>query len=308
MRPGRSSRATRSHVARVSCRSPLPSAPSTSASGACSGASPRSISPVLSRPTRRYPRSRSASSAREILHRDDGHVFERAGGGFRQHAGRLRTVPCRRDHRRHREARRRAQDRADIVRVGDLVEHEHDPGGFELVELGRGQGVGFRQQSVVHGVRPEPVRDRVRSYQFGLDPGRQAVFGQAACGVLGGEQPPDPPRRIFQRCLHRVPAVQYDRAVAGPRLGAARRAISLGLAFPAGLARRGSADGCRAGVGRVGAWKVLLSTPHSRAGGARSSRWSTRRGARCRRSRRPVQKPARSAARFAAWPEPFWRG
>ena len=64
MRPGRSSRATRSHVARVNCRSPLPSAPSTSASGARSGASPRSISPVLSRPTRRYPRSRSASSAR----------------------------------------------------------------------------------------------------------------------------------------------------------------------------------------------------------------------------------------------------
>ncbi len=51
-------------IVRVNCRSPFPSAPSTSASGARRGASPRSPSPLLSRPTSRYPRSRSVSRAR----------------------------------------------------------------------------------------------------------------------------------------------------------------------------------------------------------------------------------------------------
>ena len=37
-------------------------------------------------------------------------------------------VPRRGDHRVDREGRGSAQDRADIVRIGDLVEHQHGAG------------------------------------------------------------------------------------------------------------------------------------------------------------------------------------
>ena len=59
-----SSRATTWQVSRVNCRSPLPSAPSTSASGCRNSTLPRSSLPSLSRPTVRKPRSFSAVSAR----------------------------------------------------------------------------------------------------------------------------------------------------------------------------------------------------------------------------------------------------
>ena len=51
IRPGKSSRASWSQLARVDCLNPFPSAPTTSASGGCSGASFNSMSPALSRPT-----------------------------------------------------------------------------------------------------------------------------------------------------------------------------------------------------------------------------------------------------------------
>ena len=78
----------RSQVARVSCRSPLPSAPSTSASGARSGTSARSLSPLLSRPTtqvaallqRRRARGRDSAPSRSA----------------RIRARRTRTSPARR--------------------------------------------------------------------------------------------------------------------------------------------------------------------------------------------------------------------
>ena len=66
-----------------------------------------------------------------------------------------------------REARGSAQDRAHIVWIGDLIEHEHDAGRFDLVDFKRGQGVGFRQQTVMHGVGAEAGGDRTGPHQFG---------------------------------------------------------------------------------------------------------------------------------------------
>ena len=63
--------------------------------------------------------------ASEVLHGDHGHELERAGGGFCQHAGRFGTVAGGGDDRLHRKRRGRAQDRPDIVRIGDLIEHQH---------------------------------------------------------------------------------------------------------------------------------------------------------------------------------------
>ena len=57
---------------------------------------------------------------------DDRHMFEAAGGGFRQHARHLRRVAFGHDDGVDAEGRRRTQNRADIMRIGDLVEHEND--------------------------------------------------------------------------------------------------------------------------------------------------------------------------------------
>ena len=84
--------------------------------------------------------------ARQILHDGDRHQFERARGGLCQHAGRLGAVARGGDDRRDREGRGRPQDRADIVRIGDLVEDEHDAGIGEIVDAGRGQRIGFGEK------------------------------------------------------------------------------------------------------------------------------------------------------------------
>src|SRR5438034_6061361 len=66
----------------------------------------------------------------------------------------------------------------------------------------------------MHGIRSETPRNRVGAHEFGLERKRYAVLQQAPCRVLGGEQAPHAPRRVFQRRLHRVPAVENRTAIA----------------------------------------------------------------------------------------------
>jgi len=106
---------------------------------------------------------------RQVLHRHDGNVFEGAGGRLRQHPGRIRAVAGGDDHRLDAERGGGAKDRAHIVWVGDLIEHEHESCWLDLFEFGRGKGIGFGQKAVVHGVGAKAARDRVRAYDLGLD-------------------------------------------------------------------------------------------------------------------------------------------
>ena len=53
-------------------------------------------------------------------------MLQRARGGLGEHAGEIRAVPLGHDQRVDPEGAGRAQNRADIVRVGDLVEREND--------------------------------------------------------------------------------------------------------------------------------------------------------------------------------------
>src|SRR5262249_8943954 len=79
------------------------------------------------------------------------------------------------------------------------------------------------------------VRDRVRTHEFGFVRERDAVLGEPPRRVRGSVEAPDPPRRIFERRLHRMPAVENDGAVAGgTRLAAARRTTARDLALPPG--------------------------------------------------------------------------
>ena len=78
-----------------------------------------------------------------------------------------------------------AQDRADIVRIGDLVEHQHDARRRDVLELGRGQGIGFGQQPLC--TASGPSRRAIASGAPARAPRRRhAIGGKAARGVLGG--------------------------------------------------------------------------------------------------------------------------
>ena len=65
--------------------------------------------------------------AGQIHHAHPRNDFQRATRGFRHRARFRRGVTVLRDDRRGTERRGRAQDRADVVRVGHLVEHQHRP-------------------------------------------------------------------------------------------------------------------------------------------------------------------------------------
>ena len=192
-----SSRATTLHVSRVNCRRPLPSAPSTSASGCRNGDCAEIFAAfAVEADGQEAAVVQLGQRAREILHQHQRHKLQRAGGGFRQHAGGLRAVARRGDDRLHREGRRRSHDRADIVRIGDLVEHQHDAFLRQRLDIGRGQGIGLGQQALMHGVGAEPLVDRTRPDDLGRDAGVDVFVGKPLRGVLGQQQFADLPRGL----------------------------------------------------------------------------------------------------------------
>ena len=108
----------------------------------------------------------------------------------------------------HREGRSRAQDRADIMRVGDLVEHQHGAFRGDVLDVERGEGIGFHQQALMHGIGPEPRVDRVRPHDLRRDRQREAFLGQAMRAVFGREDLADRAARIGERRHDGVPAVE----------------------------------------------------------------------------------------------------
>src|SRR5579872_3656121 len=102
-------------------------------------------------------------------------MFERAGRRLGEHARKFRRVPLRRDHRTDAESRCRAQDRANIVRIGDLVEDENDAVRLgDRVEIRSGQRPRLENDALMHGIAPEPpsqifVFDDVERNAGGVD-------------------------------------------------------------------------------------------------------------------------------------------
>ena len=131
------------------------------------------------------------------------------------------------DDRLHGERRRRAHDRADIVRIGDLVEHQHHAFERERLDVGRGQGIGLRKQALVHGIGPEPRVDLARAHHLRRDARLDVFLREAPRGILGDEQFADAALPVLQRHGHAVPAIENDRAVAG------RLAVAPGRPLPA---------------------------------------------------------------------------
>ena len=153
--PFMSRRTSWSQLSRVSWRRPLPSAPSTMASG---GAAVEVLKHVFRRLAVEAEDAEAVvlqfcHGAREVGDLHEGHVLIGAGRRLEEHGGGLRAVARRGHQRRHVEGRAGAQDGPDIVRVRHLVEQHDDAGLLDLVEARLGQRLGLQQQALVHGIR-----------------------------------------------------------------------------------------------------------------------------------------------------------
>ena len=118
-------------------------------------------------------------------------------------------MPARHDEAGRAEHRRRAQDGADVVRVGHLVEQDDGPAAAHLREVGeRGlrQGLGLDQGALVHGVGAEPAVEVPGQHPLvGQLPRRQRCL-QPAFGIVGEIQPEDVALRVGECRLHGVDA------------------------------------------------------------------------------------------------------
>ena len=103
------------------------------------------------------------------------------------------------------------------------------PSCFSVVDVGRGQGIGFRQHALVHGIGPEPLVDQLRAHDLRRDTGVDVLVGQPARSVLGQQQLSDIARRDWP--APRTPCASH-------RGSPARRGRTRGRARPA-VAGRG---------------------------------------------------------------------
>ena len=69
---------------------------------------------------------RARQGLRQVSNQDHRHDVESAARGLGQGPGQWRAVPRRQHECRGPKDGRRAQDGADILRIGDLIEHEQD--------------------------------------------------------------------------------------------------------------------------------------------------------------------------------------
>ncbi len=140
------------------------------------------------------------------------------------------------DHGERREGRGRAQDRADIVRIGHLIEQQEDmrlglarQRGEHIVELGLREGLGLEHEPLMHRVLRQHRLEGAALDRLGARrPLGRTRLGQEQRRFLDilaqAEKALHHAQRIGQRRGHRVPAVDELRAFRRRRRGVARLA------------------------------------------------------------------------------------
>ena len=115
------------------------------------------------------------------------------------------------DQRAGAEGHRGAHDRADIVRVGNLVENDQKPRVAKCGQRPRRQGCRFQQHPLVHGVVTEQPVDFLRADQFERV-GQVRILGdfKPQQRIARGLQAGDAARRIVDRGTHGMQSVQMD--------------------------------------------------------------------------------------------------
>jgi hypothetical protein len=102
---------------------------------------------------------------------------------------------------------------AAAERIGDLVEHQHDALLRQRIDIRRGQGIGFRQQTLMHGVGTEALVDQGWPHDVRRHTGSDVLVREPPRGVFSEHQFADMALWIGQRRHHRVPAIEDRRAV-----------------------------------------------------------------------------------------------
>ena len=103
-------------------------------------------------------------------------MFKAAGRGFCGNAGELRGVTVRHHQGVDAKGRRGAQDRTDIVRVGDLIEHEHDAAlRYDIGEIERLQRQRFEHDALMDGAGAKPAGEVLGRHDDGGEGQRAAI-------------------------------------------------------------------------------------------------------------------------------------
>ncbi len=162
--------------------------------------------------------------AGDIDHGEIGHDVERSGRGFGQHARFRRGMAVLHDDGRDAEGGCRAQDGADIVRIGNLVEHQHDAaalgGDQDIGDIALGQGLALQGRALMHGPGRKQPADRVRIGDFVGHAGEQ-LAADLCGGALGQHGAMGRAGRIGEGRLHGVQTIEPQARRAGFRRRAA---------------------------------------------------------------------------------------
>ena len=135
----------------------------------------------------------------KILDEHDGHDVERAARDLGERAGEWRAVPLGQNETRCAEGGGRAEHGADIMRIGDLIQHDEDAIGIGLVEPDGRQLLDLERDSLMHLVGAEQSVEIARR---GVLDAHVALCGEGSKplrGVFGGDQPDERPFGIGER-------------------------------------------------------------------------------------------------------------
>ena len=244
--PGRSRRARRSHRSRVNLLNPLSSAPSTSASGrdSVSSVSGFRLGIEPDPPIAHVPHL--GERPRQVGDAANRHVLEPAGSRLRQRAGELGRVALGRDKRVDGEGGGGAQNRADIVRVGDLVKNQHQSVRGQIRDVDRRERPRLEQEPLMNRFAGRAGGNLLRPMILVSSP-RAAIsplkpLGRGGRGVetdklapRGFERRRDAVKAVDERNLRLPPLA---RTIAWARVLGGRSALAPGLSSAGGGGRR----------------------------------------------------------------------
>ena len=157
-----------------------------------------------------------AHRSREVGHRADRHVLEAAGGGLGERAGEFGRVPLGRHQRVDGEGGAGAQDRADVVRIGDLVEHDDEAVGGQLGDVDRLQRPRFEQDALVDRVAWQALGDLLGRCDARFDPAGGDLRREALGGGWGDVEPHQLAPRRLERRRHAVEPVDAHHVARPP--------------------------------------------------------------------------------------------
>ena len=148
-----------------------------------------------------------AQGARQIGHPGAGQAFGGAGRGLGQRSGQRRAVPVLNDDAACAEGERRAKDGADILRIGQLVQHDEDAARRmgQIVQFDALQRLDLEHHALMHGTGRQQARQPVGLDHLYRMPVQQLVALELGGAVGRGHQTAHAlTRRIGERRQNRV--------------------------------------------------------------------------------------------------------